>query len=71
MRPQWFDVAAPPYDDMWADDRVWWQWLLRGETFEGRFLFPANENRVLEYELRALGQQNIPAFSCSAALSLN
>ena len=23
MAPAWFDVAALPFDRMWADDRVW------------------------------------------------
>jgi len=38
-RPFWVDLDAIPYDEMWADDRVWLPLFLRGEPFSGRFLF--------------------------------
>ncbi|MCX7750998.1 MAG: 8-oxo-dGTP diphosphatase [Candidatus Bipolaricaulota bacterium] len=37
--PFWAPLAAIPFDRMWADDRLWFPWLLRGEPFSGRFLF--------------------------------
>ena len=37
--PLWFAHDTLPYDEMWADDRLWVPHLLERRTFEGRFLF--------------------------------
>ncbi len=37
--PMWHPVAAIPYDEMWADDRIWVPVMLRGDRFTGRFVF--------------------------------
>jgi 8-oxo-dGTP pyrophosphatase MutT (NUDIX family) len=37
MRPQWFDIQAIPYEQMWPDDRFWLPLLLKGSLFEGTF----------------------------------
>ena len=38
--PQWFPMHAIPYEEMWADDRVWLPRMLAGRTpFAGRFVF--------------------------------
>lgn len=37
--PFWVPLDAVPFDRMWADDRIWFPWLLRGERFDGRFTF--------------------------------
>ncbi len=37
--PHWFSLAEIPYDEMWADDRVWLPLMLAGERFHGRFIF--------------------------------
>ena len=37
--PHWFSPDAIPFDDMWADDRVWLPHLLSRRSFKGRFLF--------------------------------
>lgn len=37
MRPQWFDFADIPYDQMWEDDRFWMPMILQGqEPFFGK-----------------------------------
>lgn len=35
MRPEWFDVASIPYDQMWADDPLWLPLALEGKPFSG------------------------------------
>jgi 8-oxo-dGTP pyrophosphatase MutT (NUDIX family) len=35
MRPQWFDLTAIPYAEMWPDDTVWMPHLIAGELFAG------------------------------------
>lgn len=50
MRPQWFDVAGIPYDEMWPDDRFWLPLFLEGKNFKGRFAFGENDT-ILDREL--------------------
>ena len=37
--PLWCPIDDVPFDEMWADDRLWFPHLLNGEFFRGRFLF--------------------------------
>lgn len=37
--PLWYPVDAVPYDDMWADDRLWFPLMLAGRGFAGWFVF--------------------------------
>ncbi|MEM9595488.1 MAG: 8-oxo-dGTP diphosphatase [Acidobacteriota bacterium] len=37
--PLWTRRGEIPYDEMWADDRLWLPRLLAGDTFYGRFVF--------------------------------
>ncbi|KAF9180755.1 hypothetical protein BGZ51_009358 [Haplosporangium sp. Z 767] len=40
MRPQWFDIADIPYDQMWEDDKIWLPTLLNGQDpFFGKMHF--------------------------------
>ncbi|KAF9941047.1 hypothetical protein BGZ65_005455 [Modicella reniformis] len=40
MRPQWFNFADIPYDQMWEDDRIWLPILLKEQApFFGRMYF--------------------------------
>lgn len=37
MRPQWFNIADIPYEQMWEDDKIWLPELLKGQDpFFGR-----------------------------------
>lgn len=47
--PMWVPFAALPYEQMWADDRVWMPWLLRGERFSLRALFDGDV--MLDHEI--------------------
>jgi len=48
-RPLWVPVDKIPYDRMWEDDHLWLPMLLRGESFQGRWLFDGDT--MLDYEL--------------------
>ena len=50
-RPEWFDLEAIPYDQMWPDDRYWLPLLLDGTTFEGEFRFGDSEHDLLDWQL--------------------
>ena len=41
--PLWTPIGAIPYDEMWADDRLWLPMLLAGRRFSGRFVFDGDE----------------------------
>jgi len=49
--PEWFDYDAVPYDEMWEDDRYWMPYLFDGETFVGEFVFDADGDELLEWEV--------------------
>ncbi len=39
IAPDWYEVAAIPFDEMWADARHWLPEVLAGRTVTGRFTF--------------------------------
>jgi len=55
MKPQWFDIAEIPFDDMWPDDRYWLPLFLAGQKFTGKFVFGENDV-ILEKELREVDE---------------
>lgn len=48
-KPLWVPLDKIPYDRMWEDDQIWLPMLLRGERFQGRWLFDGDT--MLDYEL--------------------
>lgn len=48
-RPFWVALDRIPYERMWEDDGLWLPMLLRGERFQGRWLFDGDT--MLDYEL--------------------
>jgi len=55
--PLWFDIADIPYDEMWADDRIWLPRVLAGERVDGCFLF--DEDRLLDHKVSWSSSQPI------------
>ena len=47
--PLWFPVDAMPFDQMWADDALWFPHLLSRQYFYGFFLFDGDA--LLGYEV--------------------
>ncbi len=47
--PHWTPVDQVPFDQMWADDRLWFPHLFAGRHFEGRFLFDRETDAMLGY----------------------
>jgi 8-oxo-dGTP diphosphatase len=48
--PLWTRIERIPYDEMWADDRLWVPILLAGKRFSGRFIFDGDA--MLDHVLR-------------------
>jgi len=53
MRPQWFNVADIPYEDMWDDDQYWVPRVLTGEVVAGEFSFDAND-KMIDHTIRTV-----------------
>jgi len=45
--PLWTSLERIPYDEMWADDRIWLPHLLAGRSFSGRYIFEGD--RMLDH----------------------
>lgn len=48
-KPLWVALDNIPYERMWEDDVLWLPMVLRGEQFQGRWLFDGDT--MLDYEL--------------------
>ena len=48
--PMWVPLHALPYDEMWADDRLWVPHVLARRRFAGRFVFDGE--RMLDHALQ-------------------
>lgn len=47
--PRWTPLHAIPFEEMWADDRLWIPLMLAGRPFRGRFVFDGDA--MLDHEL--------------------
>ncbi|KAJ1954233.1 hypothetical protein GGI12_005839 [Dipsacomyces acuminosporus] len=54
MRPEWFDITDMPFGQMWADDPLWWPYVLEKKKFAGRFWFKADQVTITRQELRPI-----------------
>ncbi|KAI9175295.1 hypothetical protein H9P43_006656 [Blastocladiella emersonii ATCC 22665] len=50
MRPAWFAFEEVPFDEMWADDPLWFPWLLKGDKFSLEAWFSGDTSTVLRTE---------------------
>ena len=46
IRPEWFPVAAPPFDRMWDDGKIWLPRVLAGERLRATFSYAADNETV-------------------------
>ena len=53
MKPQWFTHQDIPFNDMWPDDKLWYNLMLNGKYFNGTFKFEGLTN-LLEYEINEI-----------------
>jgi 8-oxo-dGTP diphosphatase len=63
-RPFWCPVDRIPFDEMWADDRLWFPHMLAGLPFRGFFIF--DDDRMMDHLLltggdAALSDQDLTA----------
>lgn len=47
--PHWCEIAEIPFGSMWEDDSYWLRQALRGESFDGKFLF--SEEKIIWHDI--------------------
>lgn len=62
--PLWTAIDRIPYEEMWADDRIWLPLMLEGRPFSGRFVFDGD--RMLDWDVTADGGGPRPSGRCAA-----
>jgi 8-oxo-dGTP diphosphatase len=55
IRPQWFPVAALPFDRMWDDAPYWLPQVLAGERLRATFRYADDNETVAEQSVGPLG----------------
>ena len=50
MKPEWFNQDSMPFDQMWGDDRYWFDLFLAGKKFKGNFLFD-NSEKIKKHQI--------------------
>ena len=50
MRPQWFDIGAIPYGEMWPEDKLWLPRAILGEKIKGKIYFKDMEGNAEKVE---------------------
>jgi 8-oxo-dGTP diphosphatase len=55
IRPEWFPVAALPFDRMWDDGRHWVPRVLAGERLRATFRYAPDRETVAESAVAAVG----------------
>ncbi len=53
--PLWTPLDRIPYAEMWADDRIWFPWLLERRHFRGWMLFEDDDLLEHRFELEPAG----------------
>ena len=56
MAPAFFPEDNIPYDDMWADLRIWLPLFLERKCFEGTFEFREDQATLARYQLKELAE---------------
>lgn len=55
-RPFWINRNEIPYENMWADDRIWLPHALSGEHFEASFVF--DDRTMLSSDLKLISKED-------------
>lgn len=54
MRPRWYQEDSIPFEDMWADDPLWFPLFLSGQNFNGKIVF-SDDSTIVSHEIAPTG----------------
>jgi 8-oxo-dGTP diphosphatase len=54
MQPEWFPLTGIPFDQMWADSRIWLPSLLAGASIKAEFTYSDDNETVKDYWIQQL-----------------
>jgi 8-oxo-dGTP diphosphatase len=57
MIPTWFSVNEIPLERMWEDGAHWLPYILAGEPIQARFTFGADNETIVDMEIRPHGAE--------------
>ena len=58
MKPKWFDFKEIPYDNMWPDDKLWYDLLRKEVFFICKFNF-SDEDTIIDYDIKEVSEDNL------------
>jgi 8-oxo-dGTP diphosphatase len=51
---RWFPINGPPFDEMWEDDRYWYNHAIEGKRFRGDFYFRGDFEKLVDHRIELL-----------------
>jgi 8-oxo-dGTP pyrophosphatase MutT (NUDIX family) len=57
MRPRWYQEDCIPFEDMWADDPLWFPLFLSGQHFNGKIVF-SDDSTIVNHEISPTGSND-------------
>ena len=60
FKPEWFELSAIPYDQMPADDGIWYPPFLAGKKMRGHFDFAPDGETLLAHRVEEVAPDETP-----------
>ncbi len=48
---RWYPIDQPPFDEMWEDDRYWYQHAIGGRSFRREFYFRGDFEKLVHHKI--------------------
>ncbi|EIE91445.1 hypothetical protein G6F46_008928 [Rhizopus delemar] len=60
MKPEWFDYENIPFDQMWADDKQWFPFIIEHQqNFIGYFHFAQDQATILKQKIQMVDDKHV------------
>jgi len=51
---RWYPIDEPPFEEMWEDDRYWYEHAVEGRSFRGEFYFQGDFEKLVDHKIELL-----------------
>lgn len=55
---KWFGLDSVPFEEMWEDDKYWYDYMLNKKNFMGNFIFKENFEKLIEHSIEEIKEKN-------------